>query len=41
MYVLGDMVKDNDVNIMKFNIRKVEGIQEPIKFISAAGFAVG
>ena len=26
VYVLGDMVKDNDVNIMKFNIRKVEGI---------------
>lgn len=41
VYVLTDSVKDFSANIMKLVIKRVERIDEPVKLISAAGFAVG
>ena len=41
MFVLADSVKNADINIMNLTVRMVEGILEPVKLISAAGFAVG
>ena len=41
VFVLADSVKDTDCNIMNLTVRMVEGIIEPVKLISAAGFAVG
>lgn len=36
-----DTVQDPDVPIMNLCIKRIEGINEPVKFISSAGFAVG
>lgn len=41
MYVLADTVQDLEVPIMKLCLKKVEGINEPVKLIAASGFAVG
>ncbi len=39
--ILADLVQDTDANIMKLAVKKVEGIDEPVKLISPMGFAVG
>ena len=43
MFVIVDTIQDTTANIMKLNIKQVEGIEEPVKMISSssAGFAVG
>ena len=36
-----DTVQDTDAPIMSLCIKRIEGINEPVKLISSAGFAVG
>ena len=36
-----DTVQDQEAPIMNLCIKRIEGIDEPVKLISAAGFAVG
>jgi len=38
---MADTVKDNDAKVMRLVLKKVEGISEPVKLVSAMGFAVG
>ena len=41
VYVIVDSVQDPAAPIMKLDCKKVEGMDEPIKNIATAGFAVG
>ena len=41
MYVLADTVQNAETPIMNLCLKKVDGIDEPVKLISGTGFAVG
>ena len=38
---MADTVHDQDATIMKVCLKRVEGINEPVKLVCATGFAVG
>ena len=40
VFVLADTVRD-EADIMKLCIKRVDGIEEPVKLVSGMGFAVG
>ena len=39
--MLADIVRDQEAPIMILRLKKVEGINEPVKLIAGSGFAVG
>lgn len=41
VYVLTDTVQNPESPVMHLNLKKVEGINEPVSLIASAGFAVG
>lgn len=41
VFAMVDTVRDEEAPIMKLCTKRVEGINEPVKLISMAGFAVG